>query len=69
MVDRRAPRGARPWTPWIWVRPLVILALGVAAYLLCAGEGPALALGAGATLMGTSHAFLPRSMTSASDEG
>lgn len=68
MLDMNAPKGARPWTPWSWIRPIVILVLGVAAYVICAGEGPALAVTAGGALMGTFHAILPRSSTSEGDD-
>lgn len=61
MIDMNAPRGAIPGAPWTWIRPIVILVLGVVAIVLCAGEGAVLAVGAGGGLMGTMHAILPRS--------
>lgn len=68
MLDMKTPKGARPGTFWAWARAIVILVLGVVAYVLCVGEGPVLAVGAGGTLMGTLHAILPRSAPPPSDE-
>ena len=70
MIGMNAPQGAMPGTPWTWIRPIVILALGVVAFVLCAAEGAVLAVTAGGGLMGTMHAILPRSADPArSDEG
>ena len=68
MLDMNAPVGARPGAPWSWIRTIVILALGAVAYLLCAREGPVLALGAGGTLMVTLHGILPKPSKPASDD-
>lgn len=61
MVDMNPPSGARPGGPWAWIRPLLIVTTSGAAYVACAGEGTALAVGTAAALMGTLHAVLPRS--------